>query len=287
MEQLQPTDLVVLMDPLTTLDSLRYTRDKQQLLERVQKFEGRRGELFPVRSAVEEAQMTQRNVWELRAGVSLSALEAIITHFGGIREGRKSVLFVSQGPPVGMPGSVNYPGSRQRSRPPTAATSRCTCSIRGRSARLRSAAPRPCGGCRPKQGDGRSSTPTIPRRVEGRHRRRERVLPDRLRADTAAVGRQVPPDQRARQAIGRAGLGTPRLLGADRSRDQPRARAPARSQPDRRAPRADHAGRPGPQADRHVGRHRALRLRLVQGARLLGGREPIRPIRRRPWKWSR
>jgi len=108
-ERLQPTDLVVLMDPLTTLDSLRYTRDKQQLLDRIQKFEGRRGELFPVRSAVEEAQMTQRNVWELRAGVSLSALEAIITHFGGIREGRKSVLFVSQGPPVGMPGSVNYP----------------------------------------------------------------------------------------------------------------------------------------------------------------------------------
>jgi VWFA-related protein len=108
-EQLQPTDLVVLMDPLTTLDSLRYTRDKQQLLERIQKFEGRRGELFPVRSAVEEAQMTQRNIWELRAGVSLSALEAIITHFGGLREGRKSVLFVSQGPPVGMPGSVNYP----------------------------------------------------------------------------------------------------------------------------------------------------------------------------------
>jgi VWFA-related protein len=108
-EQLQPTDLVVLMDPLTTLDSLRYTRDKQYLLDRIQKFEGRRGELFPVRSAVEEAQLSQRNVWELRAGVSLSALEAIITHFGGLREGRKSVLFVSQGPPVGMPGSVNYP----------------------------------------------------------------------------------------------------------------------------------------------------------------------------------
>jgi len=108
-EQLQPTDLVVLMDPLTTLDSLRYTRNKQLLLDRIQKFEGRRGELFPVRSAVEEAQMTQRNVWELRAGVSLSALEAIITHFGGLREGRKSVLFVSQGPPVGMPGSINYP----------------------------------------------------------------------------------------------------------------------------------------------------------------------------------
>ena len=108
-EQLQPTDLVVLMDPLTTLDSLRYTRDKQYLLDRIAKFEGRRGELFPVRSAVEEAQLSQRNVWELRAAVSLSALEAIITHFGGLREGRKSVLFVSEGPPVGMPGSAVYP----------------------------------------------------------------------------------------------------------------------------------------------------------------------------------
>jgi VWFA-related protein len=108
-EQLQPTDLVVLMDPLTTLDSLRYTRDKQYLLDRIAKFEGRRGELFPVRSAVEEAQLSQRNVWELRAAVSLSALEAIITHFGGLREGRKSVLFVSEGPPVGMPGSPVYP----------------------------------------------------------------------------------------------------------------------------------------------------------------------------------
>jgi VWFA-related protein len=106
---LQPTDLVVLMDPLTTLDGLRFTRNKADLLERVSKFEGRRGEIFPVRSAVEEAQLSQRNVWELRAAVSLSALEAIITHLGGLREGRKSVLFVSQGPPVGMPGSQNYP----------------------------------------------------------------------------------------------------------------------------------------------------------------------------------
>jgi VWFA-related protein len=108
-EQLQPTDLVVLMDPLTTLDSLRFTRNKAELLERIKTFEGRRGQVFPVRSAVEEAQLTQRNVFELRAAVSLSALEAIATHLGGLREGRKSVLFVSQGPPVGMPGSVNYP----------------------------------------------------------------------------------------------------------------------------------------------------------------------------------
>jgi VWFA-related protein len=107
-EQLQPTDLVVLMDPLTTLDGLKFTRDKAWLLERIRAFEGRRGQLFPVKSAVEEAQLSQRNVWELRGAVSLSALEAISTHLGGLREGRKSVIFVSQGPPVSMPGSPNY-----------------------------------------------------------------------------------------------------------------------------------------------------------------------------------
>lgn len=108
-ERLQPTDLVAIMDPLTTLDSLRFTRNKAELLERVRAFEGRRGLLFPVKSAVEEAQVSQRNVFELRAAVTLSALEAVATHLGGLREGRKSVLFVSQGPPVGMPGSVVYP----------------------------------------------------------------------------------------------------------------------------------------------------------------------------------
>jgi VWFA-related protein len=108
-DRLQPTDLVVVMDPLTTLDGLTFTRDKWTLRERIRTFKGRRGELTPVRSVVEEAQLTQRNVWELRAGVSLSALEALVTHLGGLREGRKSVIFVSQGPPVGRPGSPIYP----------------------------------------------------------------------------------------------------------------------------------------------------------------------------------
>jgi VWFA-related protein len=108
-DSLQPTDLVIWMDPLTTLDGLTFTRDKWWLRERIRAFKGRRGELMPVRSVVEEAQLMQGNVWELRAGVSLSALEALAVHLGGLREGRKSVIFVSQGPPVGRPGSFVYP----------------------------------------------------------------------------------------------------------------------------------------------------------------------------------
>jgi VWFA-related protein len=104
--QLGPNDLAVMMEPLESLRDLKYTRSKPELLARVQKFEGRRGEVFPLKSAAEEAQMTQRNWMELRAGVTLSALGALATQLGGLREGRKSILFFSQGPPA-RPGSPN------------------------------------------------------------------------------------------------------------------------------------------------------------------------------------
>ena len=107
-DKLRPYDLVAVMDPLTPLSHVEFTRDRGRILEIVNKFEGRRGELFPVRSAAEEAHQTQRNPWELRAGVTLDAMNAIVTKLGGMREGRKSVLFVSQGPPVSSR-SVNWP----------------------------------------------------------------------------------------------------------------------------------------------------------------------------------
>ena len=104
--QLGPNDLAVIMEPLESLRDLKYTRSKPDMLNRIHTFEGRRNEVFPLKSAVEEAQMTQRNWMELRAGVTLSALGALATQFGGLREGRKSILFFSQGPPV-RPGSPN------------------------------------------------------------------------------------------------------------------------------------------------------------------------------------
>ena len=105
-KQLGPNDLVVLMEPLTTLYDLKYTRAKDELLQRIRTFEGRRGQAYPVKSVIEEAQLTQRNWLELRAGVTLSALQALATQLGGLREGRKSILFFSQGPPL-PPNSPN------------------------------------------------------------------------------------------------------------------------------------------------------------------------------------
>jgi len=104
--QLGPNDLVCLMDPLTTLYDLKYTRSKSDLLAKIRNFEGRYGETFPVKSVIEEAQLSQRNWMELRSGVTLSALKALATQMGGLRDGRKSILFFSQGPGV-RPGSPN------------------------------------------------------------------------------------------------------------------------------------------------------------------------------------
>ena len=106
-EMFGPNDLVAIVDPLTPLSHLKFTRSREELLERVSTFEGRRGQTFPVRSVMEEAQLRERNVWELRGGVSLSALGAVVTHLGGLREGRKSVVFFSQGPPLGPMGGPN------------------------------------------------------------------------------------------------------------------------------------------------------------------------------------
>jgi VWFA-related protein len=98
--RLWPTDLVAIMDPLTPLDALRFTRAKQDLLDVVAKFEGRQGEYFPVRSLLEEAQLRSENPRRMRAQVTFSALAALCVKLGGMREGRKTVIFVSQGPPT-------------------------------------------------------------------------------------------------------------------------------------------------------------------------------------------
>jgi len=101
-KSLGPFDLIAIMEPLTPLTHVKFTRNREELLERMHSFEGRRGQTFPIKSAAEEAQMSARNLSEVRAGVTLDALNAIVTHLGGLREGRKSVLFVSEGPPTGM-----------------------------------------------------------------------------------------------------------------------------------------------------------------------------------------
>jgi VWFA-related protein len=93
-----PTDLVAIMDPLTTLDSLRFTRDRRELADHLHKLKGRRGVYVPARSIIEEAHMQYRGgIERARAEVTASALKAAAAHLGVMKEGRKSIIFVSEG----------------------------------------------------------------------------------------------------------------------------------------------------------------------------------------------
>jgi VWFA-related protein len=94
----QPTALVALMDQLTPTDAIRFTRDFKDLGLDVRKLRGRLGLLVPTRSAVEDAQLMRGgDIRRLRAEVTLSALKSAVVFLGTLREGRKAVIFFSEG----------------------------------------------------------------------------------------------------------------------------------------------------------------------------------------------
>jgi VWFA-related protein len=92
-----PTDIVAFMDPLTPIDSLLFTRDRLELFERTRRLVGRSGVYVPTRSAVEDAHLQRGDVERLRSEVTISALKAAVVHLGGLRDGRKSVILISEG----------------------------------------------------------------------------------------------------------------------------------------------------------------------------------------------
>ncbi len=98
--KLQPTDLAAIVDPLTPNNTITFTRSQADLSEIIRTFEGRQGEIFPIKNKAEEAQLKSGDVARLRAQVTLSALTSLCHFLGGLREGRKNVIFVSQGPPL-------------------------------------------------------------------------------------------------------------------------------------------------------------------------------------------
>jgi VWFA-related protein len=93
-----PKDLVAFMDPLTPVDAIRFTRDRLELAEKVRTLQGRLGVYAPARSLVEEAHMHSREgVERLRSQVTLTALKSAAVYLGTLREGRKSIIFISEG----------------------------------------------------------------------------------------------------------------------------------------------------------------------------------------------
>ena len=95
------TDLVAIMDPLTPSSAIEFSRDRRSLADRIHTLQGRRGIYLPPRSAAEEAQLEVVNwnppaVEGFRAQVSVSAIKAAAAHLGTLREGRKTMIVVTE-----------------------------------------------------------------------------------------------------------------------------------------------------------------------------------------------
>jgi VWFA-related protein len=112
-----PTDLVAIMDPLTPSSAIEFTRDRRALADRVHSLQGRRGVYLPPRSAAEEAQLEVVN-WRVEAvegfrhEVTVSAIKAAAAHLGTLREGRKTLILVTEGFGVAPRGTEFGPGGR-------------------------------------------------------------------------------------------------------------------------------------------------------------------------------
>jgi VWFA-related protein len=94
-----PTDLVAIMDQLTLTDSIRFSRDRRALADQVHALKGRRGVYF-ARSAVEEEQMRNARgtggLEMLRSQVTVSAMKSAVAYLGRLRQGRKSLIVISE-----------------------------------------------------------------------------------------------------------------------------------------------------------------------------------------------
>jgi VWFA-related protein len=99
--KLGANDLVTVMHPLTSIRDLVFTYDHDSIRTTIQRFEGRRGDYTP-RNRIEEEHINQvRSPEPIRHAVVRDALKALAVRLGSMREGRKTLIFVSEGFPPG------------------------------------------------------------------------------------------------------------------------------------------------------------------------------------------
>ncbi|HEY0876201.1 MAG TPA: VWA domain-containing protein [Vicinamibacterales bacterium] len=95
-KMLNPTDFVAIMDPWTPISDLWFSRDRYRLGTQVSGLQGRQGVLITRNAAEENHFRFQNRVPFVREQVSLTALKSAIAYLGTLREGRKTLLYVSQ-----------------------------------------------------------------------------------------------------------------------------------------------------------------------------------------------
>jgi VWFA-related protein len=111
-----PMDLVGIAYPLTPFKDIAFTRNHEGVIKAIERFDGRKYDYQP-RNEIEEQYVYYpvETVERIRNQVSLSAIRSISAGLGTLREGRKSLILVSEGytnyvPPQLRDPSAAYPG---------------------------------------------------------------------------------------------------------------------------------------------------------------------------------
>lgn len=97
--QLGPSDMVGLMYPLEPIAAVRMTRDHDALRRGILQFEGRKHDYTPRNEGEGQYvfRVSPEQIERIRNQVSFGSIRSLIIHLGALKEGRKSLILVSEG----------------------------------------------------------------------------------------------------------------------------------------------------------------------------------------------
>jgi VWFA-related protein len=107
--QFQAKDLAGIMYPLWSINDVLLSRNRKQVASALREFTGRKYDYTP-RNAFEERYVHYVSTIEaerIRNQVTLTAIKGLIIKLGGLREGRKAIVLVSEGFTNVLPAQVN------------------------------------------------------------------------------------------------------------------------------------------------------------------------------------
>ena len=102
--------MIGLMYPLQSVLDVRMTRNHEAIVQGIQQFVGRKYDYTPMNDIEQQyANYPAETVERIRNQVSLSALKGLIIHMGTLKEGRKSLILVSEGYTNMLPPQMREP----------------------------------------------------------------------------------------------------------------------------------------------------------------------------------
>jgi VWFA-related protein len=126
--QLTPNDLVAVMYPLTSVNALTFTRNHDDTASSVMRFLGRKYNYIPTNPYEQNYAEYPPEAQELlRRQIVITALRALAAYLGTLKEGKKQVLYVSEGINGTLPPGIRTTGvtsTNMQSRPQSTQTER-------------------------------------------------------------------------------------------------------------------------------------------------------------------